>query len=319
MSASVDGQRRSAPPGMTRIALFGSGSPTSTLALATLAARFDVALVVVPGGPRRGGVGGVLRRVGRWRSRRTLARAARRLGVPVHVSVKARLDGLVSTLHQHRVDLICVATFPHRIPNAVLRAVPLGAVGLHPSLLPRHRGPHPLFWTYHAGDPETGVSVFALDGGEDTGDVLAQEAVTVERGRPGIDLYHELARRGVALLARTVDALAAGTAARSPQVEALASREPAPAAGGVALADWDAERLWHFLCGAGGGFVVDRDGRRVLHGPVRRWSREPAGAPGDVQIVDAALRLYCREGWVDVERATLAMRLRGALRRGVRA
>jgi methionyl-tRNA formyltransferase len=290
---------------VTRLALFGSGSPMSTLALATLAERYDVALVVVPG----------------HRHGRPLADAARGRGIPVHVHAGVGADGMVSLLQRHRADLICVATYPRLLPAALLGGASLGAVGLHPSLLPRHRGPAPLFWTYHDGDADAGVSIFALDGGEDTGDVLAREAVPVERGRPGAELYDELARRGAALLARAVADVAAGRAERTPQDESRATREPSPAwpAGRVVLAEWDAERLWHFLRGVGSGFVADHEGRRVLHGPVRGWSREQAGPPGHAERVGSVLRLHCREGGVDAERLPLAARLRAAVRGGARA
>jgi methionyl-tRNA formyltransferase len=305
-----------------RLAFFGSGSPVSTLSLEALTARFEVPLVVVPAGRRAGGVRGALRRLHRRRARRPLEALARRRGIPVCVYAPGREPRLLADLRAHAVDALCVATFPHIVPPAVLAQAPLGALGLHPSLLPRHRGPSPLFWTYHDGDAEAGVSVFWMDAGEDTGDVALQEAIAVTRGRPGRDLYLEVAQRGAALLARAVGDLAAGTAARTAQDPARATREPRPNARTcrVELERWEPEALWHFLSGVGGAgpFVRDARGRAWRHGAARAWSPETLGPAGLVERRGGGLRLHCRGGFVDVEGAPLAVRVRAALQRGQR-
>lgn len=51
-----------------------------------------------------------------------------------------------------RPDLIISAGFRWHIPQDTLAVPRMGAINLHPSLLPRHRGPHPLEWTFRAGD-----------------------------------------------------------------------------------------------------------------------------------------------------------------------
>jgi methionyl-tRNA formyltransferase len=300
-----------------RLAFFGSGSPMATLALEALASRFEVPLVVVPAGRAAGGLRGALRRLHRRRARRPLASLARRRGIRVCVYAPGEEPKLLGELRSRAVDALCVATFPHLLPKAVLAQAPQGALGLHPSLLPRHRGPAPLFWTYHEGDAETGVSVFWMDQGEDTGDLVLQEAIAVARGRPGRELYMEVARRGAALLARAVGEIAAGTATRTPQDAARATREPRPNARTcrVELERWGPEPLWHFLSGVGGGFPFVRDAqdRGWRHGAARGWGRESRGAPGQVERVAGGLRLHCNGGYVDVARAPLAVRLRAAV------
>jgi methionyl-tRNA formyltransferase len=304
-----------------RVALFASGSPLSVRALQALAARFDVAAVVAPV-PRAAGLRGWARRWRGRRVRRALAAAAREAGAPLVLYAPGRADGVRAALQASAPDLVCVATFPYLLPPALLAVAPRGAIGLHPSLLPRHRGPDPLFWTYHAGDVETGVSVLWLDAGEDTGPLLAQERVPLPRGRPLAATYDELARRGAALLAESAAAVEAGTAARRPQDEALATREPRPRPHtcAVPLASSGAEWLWHFLAGLGPHrpFVVDGGGRPVLHGRVLGFTVAPHARAGDVEKTAQGLRLFCRDGWVDVARPALFERLRRAVRRSAR-
>src|SRR4051794_18943014 len=57
-----------------------------------------------------------------------------------------------------RPDLLVSWFWTKKIPRAVREAAPLGAIGVHPSLLPRHRGPDPTFWALDAGDEATGVT-----------------------------------------------------------------------------------------------------------------------------------------------------------------
>jgi methionyl-tRNA formyltransferase len=223
---------------------------------------------------------------------------------------------LAARLAALRPDLVCVATFPYLLPPEVLALAP--ALGLHPSLLPCRRGPDPLFWSYFDGDRETGVSVFRLDAGEDSGPVVAQETIAIARGRPGRDLYAEMARRGAALLGQAVSAAAAGRFDARPQDEARATRQPAPGpAQQVALGECASEWLWHFLSGLGPHrpFVRAGDGAPLLHGPVLRHAPEPRGAAGTVERVAGAWRLHCRDGYVEVGRAgrwpALRVRLAG--------
>jgi len=289
-----------------RIVLYGSGSPAAIAALEALTAVADVVAVVVPAARPIRGLRSALRGWSGRRARRGLARAARRLRVPVLRAGRATDAHLEAELARLGPDLVCVATFPYLLPASVLAIPRLGALGLHPSLLPRHRGPDPLFWTIHDGDAEAGVTVFWMTAGEDSGDVVFQEAIALERGTPGPDLYAEIARRGSALLARAVVAVAAGEAPRVAQDPARATREPAPdrAAWRIDFDAWGAERVWHFLRGvaAEGGALADARGAVVAHGPVRGYRLGPApGIPGDIQRAAGGWRVVCRDGVVELD------------------
>jgi folate-dependent phosphoribosylglycinamide formyltransferase PurN len=290
----------------------------SLLALQALNRARPVVAVVVPGSRGARGPRSAARALARWRSRRPLVRAARDLGVPVLRHAPGG-GSLVARLRSLQPDLICVATFPHRLSPELLRLPSLGALGLHPSLLPRHRGPEPLFWTYFHDDAVAGVSLYHLDEGEDTGDVAAQEEIALARGRPFLDLYLELARRGADLLVHGLDAIAAGTAARRPQDASLATREgpPGTAASRVDLASWGCERAWHVLSALGGRLrlLSDAAGRPVPHGPARGFTLEvPARSPGTIERVAGGWRAYCRDGTVELDPAAPRTRLGWAAR-----
>ena len=132
-----------------------------------------------------------------------------------------------------------------KLPKALIRVAPLGAVGVHPSLLPRHRGPDPYFWAIERGDAVTGVTAHVLDDEYDTGAILAQRELAVDPAWSAWTLAKKLDRPSLALLRDVVGSFARGTAP-SPrrQGEAKATLAPAP---GDALLElrWDrpAERV----------------------------------------------------------------------------
>ena len=296
-----------------RVVLFGSGSPVSVRALEALVSAAVVVAVVIPGaGPVRGPRTAV-RALARRRATRRLAREAARRGLPVLRLDPGHEPALLPELRRLAPDLACVASFPALLGADTLRAPARGTVGVHPSLLPRHRGPDPLFWTYFDDDALAGVTIHWLGEGEDDGDVILQDSLPLARGRPGPDLYAEVARRGAALLARAVAEIEAGTASRTPQDASRVTREPAPERAGwrIDFATWGAEQVWHFLGGVAAAGLAWRDarGRLVRHGPPRGYRLEtPSRAPGSVERVPGGLRLACRDGFVDLEAARLSRR-----------
>ncbi len=73
-------------------------------------------------------------------------------------------------------------------------------LNLHPSLLPRWRGPAPIFWTIRSGDEESGVSLFWMDEGIDTGRIVLQERISVPIQWSYADLEKALAEKAISAL-----------------------------------------------------------------------------------------------------------------------
>lgn len=82
-------------------------------------------------------------------------------------------------LARARPDLIVSWFWTRLLPSAWLSAAPLGGINLHPSLLPRHRGPNPYYWAIDSGDRETGVTLHTLAPEYDTGAILLQRVLPV--------------------------------------------------------------------------------------------------------------------------------------------
>lgn len=126
------------------------------------------------------------------------------------------------------VELI-VAAHAHCFVTAAARhRARFGAVGYHPSLLPRHRGRDAVRWTIHMRDQVAGGTVYWMTDRADAGPVAAQDWCHVQPGDDAAGLWRrDLGPMGVRLLAGVVADVAAGRLMRVPQDEALATWEPA--------------------------------------------------------------------------------------------
>jgi methionyl-tRNA formyltransferase len=109
------------------------------------------------------------------------------------------------------------------ISSRLLRLPRHGFVNVHPSLLPRYRGPSPIEWAILAGDSGTGVTTMQLDEGFDTGPLLLQRSTPIGSKESAGVLEARLAVLGAELLVETLDGLAAGTVTPQPQDHARAT------------------------------------------------------------------------------------------------
>ncbi len=143
--------------------------------------------------------------------------AARELGLAPSLGLaRLRAPDSVAAVLALEPDLIVLADDGRIVPPDLL-GVPLGALNLHPSLLPRHRGATPIAASILAGDTETGVSIIRMDSGIDTGPILAVERVPLTGRETAPELETRLARLGAALLVRTLPAWLRGTISPAPQ------------------------------------------------------------------------------------------------------
>ncbi len=149
--------------------------------------------------------------------------AARRLGLPLAQPEKLGVDAFVYRLRVLSPDVAVVVAFGRLISPRVLTIPRFGFVNVHPSLLPRHRGPSPIESAILAGDAETGVTTMLLDEGMDTGPILLQRSTPIGAREHAPELEGRLSRLGAELLVRTLAGVAAGTITPTPQDESRAT------------------------------------------------------------------------------------------------
>lgn len=155
----------------------------------------------------------------------------------------------LATIAALRPDVALVACFSQRIPASWLELPPHGFLNLHPSLLPAFRGPAPLFWTFRAGQNETGVTLHWLDEGLDTGDIALQASVTLPDGLSGVEADQLCATVGAGLMIEALQRLAVGTLPRRPQPPGGSYHSWPQAADFRIHTTWAARRAFNFIRG----------------------------------------------------------------------
>jgi methionyl-tRNA formyltransferase len=156
-----------------------------------------------------------------------LRRARRVFGDRAFVRPDVSSPATVARIASTKPSLIVSWFWPKQLPADLLSLAP--GIGVHPSLLPRHRGPDPTFWAIESGDEVSGVTAHALDAAYDTGAIFEQVRVPIDPAWNAWTLARMLDRPSLALLRRTVDRYARGNPpSATPQDESRATLAPTP-------------------------------------------------------------------------------------------
>lgn len=142
--------------------------------------------------------------------------AAKALGLTVHQPAKPA--EIAETLRSLKPDLTVVVAYGRLLKADVLSVPRLGSLNAHFSLLPKYRGAAPVQWSLVRGETQTGVTLFWLDEGMDTGPIQAQAPADIGPDEDAPALLARLTALGVTLLDRALDDLAAGRVVREPQL-----------------------------------------------------------------------------------------------------
>jgi methionyl-tRNA formyltransferase len=125
------------------------------------------------------------------------------------------------------VDLIVTAHSHDFVGRATRLKARHGALGYHPSLLPRHRGRSSIDWAIRFGERITGGTVYWLTDTVDGGPIAAQEACHIPAHETPLDLWaRELAPMGLRLFRRVLREIDAGVVVAVDQDNSLATWEP---------------------------------------------------------------------------------------------
>ena len=145
----------------------------------------------------------------------------------------------LNALRRLEPELIFVIGWSQLVHDPFIAIAREGVFGMHPTLLPRHRGRAPIPWAILTGLARTGVTLFEiLDATPDSGAIVGQVVVEIASDESATTLFARLADAHVALVHELVPQLIAGTAPRVLQDPARASSWPrrTPADG---IIDWE--------------------------------------------------------------------------------
>lgn len=187
-------------------------------------------------------------------------------GIPLHKSSHINNGDVVDAIKDAQLDWLFIIGWSQIAARPVLEAARLGVMGMHPTLLPEGRGRAAVPWAILKGLGRTGVTMFKMDEGVDTGPIAAQVEIPLSAATTATTLYQQVETAHVTLMADVVQKLRANTLTLTEQDESKATIWPGrrPEEGAINLAGsvLEAERLVRAVTRPYPGAYYDLDGTR---------------------------------------------------------
>lgn len=212
-------------------------------------------------------------------------------------------DAVAAILALHP-ELAVLADYGQIVPKPILD-LPFGALNLHPSLLPRHRGATPIPATILAGDRRTGVTLFRMDEGLDTGPIVAQTTVELSGTESTPELEERLQLVAAALLYDNLARWTRGEIEARPQSDEGATlTRPLRREDGrlrPSLPANELERQVRAYAGWPGTFLETNRGRLIVHA-AEVGPRAGTDVPGAIVADEGELALVAADGRLQLVR-----------------
>ena len=183
-------------------------------------------------------------------------------------------------------DLVILAFVTDILPEELLSVPSIGTICYHPSLLPRHRGASGINWAIIHGDTRTGLTIFWVDKGIDTGPILLQREMEIGPDDTTGSLYfNTLLPMGIDAIMEAVELIKKGKAPRIPQDESKATYEP-PCDDRVAAIDFEKpiRNIYNLIrgCDPQPGAYTTFKGKKLRFYDARMETSESGKKPGEV-------------------------------------
>jgi methionyl-tRNA formyltransferase len=127
-----------------------------------------------------------------------------------NILVANDMDQLPALLKGLAPDLILNLDFPLPFPRELLALPRLGCVSVHPSLLPKYRGPRPVFWQFMHGETQTGLTFHRMQSDAYSGPILLQRKLDIAPDDDSRSVWSNLLRLEVSMLPEVLDMVVAG-------------------------------------------------------------------------------------------------------------
>jgi methionyl-tRNA formyltransferase len=216
---------------------------------------------------------------------------ALQLGIPVRQHKSLKAPEVRDEFLALNADLAILAYVTQIVPRQVFSAPRLGSICFHPSLLPKYRGASAINWALIKGETVTGLSLFWVDPGIDTGPILLQKEVKVEpHDTTGSLYFNKIFPLGIEAIGEAVDLIKAGHAPRIVQDESKATYDP-PCIDEHARIDWSkpAQEVHNLIrgCDPQPGAHTEWQGKLVRIFDARLGTGDVSAPPGAVIDIGA--------------------------------
>ncbi len=230
---------------------------------------------------------------------------AEKSGIPVFRPNLMKDPQVYEAYLKLKPDLAILAFVTDIIPERLVVLPLLGTICYHPSILPRHRGASAINWALIQGDSRTGLTVFWVDKGIDTGPILLQKEVEIKPDDTTGSLYfNKLFPMGVDAMMEAVELIKKGKAPRIPQDDSKATYEP-PCDDRVAFVDFEKSinDVYNLIrgCDPQPGAYTTYQGKRVRFYEAKASPSAIHKKPGEViSIEEGNIQIAVKSGAIQV-------------------
>lgn len=171
-------------------------------------------------------------------------------GIPVYQPGSSGELAKILTSGQIKPAVIVVVAYGRLLSSQILKTPPLGCINLHPSLLPAYRGAAPMQRAIINGETRTGITTMYLNEEMDAGDIILQEEIEIGQDETYGEFASLAAKRGAALMFKTLTLIEEGKAPRLSQDHSRATYAP-PLKAEEERIDWtrSAKRIYNLIRG----------------------------------------------------------------------
>ena len=200
------------------------------------------------------------------------------------------------------LDLVLTIGYGVLLPESILSLPKKGFLNLHFSLLPAYRGAAPAQRALHNGEVVTGVTVFQLDKGMDTGPIFAQESITIDPSWRSFELLNELANLGPDVVKRSLEMIESG---KSSSVQVGNSTNAPKISKAEAKIDFNQDST--LIANAIRAFTYEPGAWTLWKGESFKIcatgvSNTSSGTPGQILVLDKSVFVYTGSGAIELFR-----------------
>ncbi len=125
--------------------------------------------------------------------------------IPTYTPKTLKTPEIIKLIHKIKAEIIVVSSYGLILPKEILNCKRYGCINIHPSQLPKYRGPSPIQATIMNHEKQTAVCIIKMEEKVDTGDIILQEIFNISEKIDFPSLSQECAQRGAKLLLKTLD------------------------------------------------------------------------------------------------------------------
>ncbi|MHB1865142.1 MAG: methionyl-tRNA formyltransferase [Candidatus Saccharimonadales bacterium] len=222
-----------------------------------------------------------------------------------HIDVLSlpNLKQAANKLASYKVDVAVLAAFGKIVPKDILNIFNIGIINIHPSLLPKHRGPTPIESTILNGDKQTGVSIMRLSEEMDTGPIYKQRSIDLSGKETKQQLADSLDEVGQELLLESLEDILSGKLTPTNQPIHGATYDKIITKNDGVI-NW--QESWQTIerkIRAYAGWPKSRCTLGSKEATILEIHRENgAGKPGSIVSNEGNLGIYCQDGLVIIDK-----------------